>query len=145
MGDVANENECADTAGNIITCPGTVTPGAVQFYFPDYNGACLDQEGNGGTWFFSGSQYSYIAVFSSATTPNDCTGSSPNKIAGGAATSFIGTTYFPSTSVTISGGSKAPISGQVIAQTCTIDGSSGVTIDFNAALAPEPPSGRLVL
>ena len=143
-GDRADENECADQSGNFMTCPGNVTPGAVQFSFPNVNGACFDDEGNGGAWVFSGRQYDYIAVYSLVTT-STCSGNNGNKIAGGGATSWIGTTYFPNAYLTVTGSSKAPISGQVVANNLTIDGSAGVTVDYNPNLAPTPPGGRLIL
>lgn len=141
-GDRADENECADTSGDFVTCPGTITPGAVQFSFSG-SGSCFDDEGSGGAWVFSGRQYDYIAVYSLADT-STCSGNNANKIAGGGATNWIGTTYFPNAYLTITGSSKAPISGQVVAANLTIDGSAGVTVDYNPNLAPTPPGGRLI-
>lgn len=143
-GDRADENQCADNSGNFASCPGNVTPGAVQFSFPNVSGACFDDEGNGGAWVFSGRQYDYIAVYSLVDT-STCSGSNGNKIAGGGATSWIGTTYFPNAYLTISGSAKAPISGQVVANNLTIDGSAGVTVDYNPALAPVQAAGKIIL
>lgn len=143
-GDRADENACADTSGDFSSCPGNVTPGAVQFSMPNQSGACFDDEGNGGAWVFSGRQYDYIAVYSLVDT-STCSGNNGNKIAGGGATSWIGTTYFPTGYLTVTGSSKAPISGQVVAYNLTIDGSAGVTVDYNPNLAPTPPGGRLIL
>ncbi|HEX6489323.1 MAG TPA: hypothetical protein VF137_10710, partial [Candidatus Dormibacteraeota bacterium] len=143
-GDRADENECGDTSGDFSTCPGTVTPGAVQFSFPNQNGACFDDEGNGGAWVFSGRQYDYIAIYSLVDT-STCSGNNGNKIAGGGSTAWIGTTYFPNAYLTITGSSKAPVSGQVVANNLTIDGSAGVTVDYNSALAPTPPGGHLII
>ncbi len=142
-GDRGDENECADNSGDFAACPSSVTPGAVQFSFPNQNGACFDDEGSGGAWVFSGRQYDYIAVYSLVTT-STCSGSNGNKVAGGGATSWIGTLYFPNAYLTLTGSSKAPVSGQVVANNLTIDGSAGVTVDYNPNLAPTPPSGRLI-
>jgi Flp pilus assembly protein TadG len=142
-GDRGDENQCSDNSGNFTSCPGNVTAGAVQFSFPAVSGACFDDEGSGGAWVFSGRQYDYIAVYSLATT-STCSGNNANKIAGGGATSWIGTTYFPYGYLTISGSAKAPISGQVVANNLTIDGSAGVTVDYNAALAPVQAAGKII-
>ena len=143
-GDREGENECADNGGYITTCPGTITPGAVQFYLPNNGSDCFDDEGTGGAWVFSGRQYDYIVIYSLVDT-STCKGTNANKIAGGAATSWIGTTYFPNAYLTITGSSKAPVSGQVIAYNLNIDGSAGVTVDYNPNLAPTPPGGRLIV
>ena len=143
-GDRGDENECADNSGSFVTCPGSVTPGAVQFSMPALSGACFDDEGSGGAWVFSGRQFDYIAVYSLVDT-STCSGNNANKVAGGGATDWIGTMYFPNANLTLTGSSKAPVAGQVVAYNLSIDGSAGVTVDYNAALAPTPPSGRLIV
>jgi Flp pilus assembly protein TadG len=141
-GDRANENQCGNASGSLTTCPGQVTPGAVQYYFTADSSSCLSEGGGGGTWVFSGKQYNYITVYSINAL---CNGANANKIVGGSATSFIGALYFPNTSITLSGGGQSAIANQVIALNCTIDGSSGVTVDYNPLFVPAPPSGRLIV
>ena len=141
-GDRANENECADTGGSLTTCPGRVTPGAVQYYFTTAGSSCLNEGGGGGTWVFGGQQYNWIAVYSANAT---CGGANANKIVGGSATSYVGALYFPTTSITLSGGGQTAIANQVIALNVTIDGSSGVTVNYNPKYVPAPPSGRLIV
>ena len=140
-GDRADENQCNDATGAPATCPGSVTPGAVQLAFTNGSGSCLSVAGSGGLWLFSGKQYNYIAVYSVNST---CGGTNPNKINGGSGTTFIGTLYFPFTSITLAGGGQTAIATQVIALNCTIDGSAGVTVDYQPGFVPTPPSGRLV-
>ncbi len=140
-GDAGDENECMDYSANPATCPGQVTPGAVQIDFTNASNSCLSVAGGGGVWVFSGQQYGWIAAYSTNST---CGGASPNKINGSSATSFIGTLYFPQTSITLSGNGQNAIASQLIALNATIDGSSGVTIAFNPNYALPPPAGRLV-
>jgi len=141
-GDRANENACGDTSGSLVTCPGRVTPGAVQFYFTTASNSCLSEAGGGGTWAFGGQQYNWLTVYSANSL---CSGANPNKITGGGTTSYIGALYFPTTSITLSGGGQSAIANQVIALNCTIDGSSGVTVAYNPRYVPAPPSGRLIV
>jgi Flp pilus assembly protein TadG len=141
-GDRANENQCANASGSTTACPGQVTPGAVQYYFTTDSASCLSEGGGGGTWVFGGQQYNWIAVYSANAT---CSGNNANKIVGGSATSYVGALYFPFTSITLSGGGQTAISNQVIALNVTIDGSSGVTVDYNPKYVPAPPSGRLIV
>jgi hypothetical protein len=149
-GDRADENQCRPqgTSGN--PCGGSiVTPGAVQFYFPP--NACIDQEGNGATYVFSGYQFNWIVLFApgntpytpgSAPAPNSCSG---NKLTGSSSTTFIGSIYLPAGSITINGNNRAPVAGQVIAYNALIDGSAGVAIIYNPLVAPAPPAARLVV
>jgi hypothetical protein len=103
--------------------------------------ASLSAGRGGGIWVFSGQQYGWIAAYSINST---CGEASPNKINGNSATSFIGTLYFPQTSITLSGNGQNAIASQLIALNATIDGSSGVTIAFNPNYALPPPAGHLV-
>jgi len=149
-GDQADENQCRPQASAFRPCAGAaVTPGAVQFYFPP--NACLNQQGGGSTFVFSGFQYNWIVVFAPGNTkppdpptPNSCSG---NSLAGNSTTAFIGTIYMPTGSITINGGNAAaaPVAGQVIAYNALIDGSAGVAIAFNPDVAPAPPAARLIV
>src|SRR5438034_102150 len=139
-GDVANENYCQVSAnpGSVIApCQNTtVTPGAVQFYFP--NGSCFDQNSQGATYVFAGEQFNWIVIFAPAS--NSCS----NSMNGGASTQFIGTIYTPGQDWTINGGNRSPLAGQVICYTAKVAGSAAVGIDFNPNYAPAPPAARLI-
>ncbi|TMF21450.1 MAG: hypothetical protein E6I35_00755 [Chloroflexi bacterium] len=139
-GDVSNEDYCqiSSNPGNVnAPCQGAlVTPGAVQFYFP--NGACFDQNSQGATYVFAGEQYNWIVIYS--PPGNACS----NSMNGGASTQFIGTIYTPSADWAINGGDRSPLAGQVIAYTASVSGSAAVGIDFNPNYAPAPPAARLI-
>src|SRR5207247_309317 len=112
-GDVANENYCqvSPIPGNPSSPCATakITPGAVQFYFP--NGSCFDQNAQGATYVYSGEQYNWISIYSPPA--NTCN----NTMNGGASTQFIGTIYTPGANWSISGGDRSPLAGQVICYT----------------------------
>jgi hypothetical protein len=139
-GDVANENYCVPSPnpGNpIAPCQSSkVTPGAVQFYFP--NGSCLDQNAQGATYVFAGEQYNWIVIYQ--VPGSACS----NSLNGGASTQFIGTIYTPSADWTINGGDRSPLAGQVICYTAKISGAAAVGVDFNPNYAPAPPAARLI-
>ena len=139
-GDVANENYCQvsqNPGSTIAPCANTtVTPGAVQFYFPA--GSCMTQNAQGATYVFSGEQYNWIVIYAPAS--NTCS----NKLDGGASTQYIGTIYTPGQNWTINGGNRSPLAGQVICYTAKISGSAAVGIDFTPNYAPAPPAARLI-
>ena len=139
-GDVANENYCAPSSnpGNpSAPCQNsTVTPGAVQFYFP--GGSCMTQNAQGATYVFAGEQYNWIIIYAPAS--NTCS----NTMNGGASTQYIGTIYTPGQNWTINGGNRSPLAGQVICYTAKVAGSAAVGIDFNPNYAPAPPAARLI-
>jgi hypothetical protein len=140
-GDVANENYCVISPNpgdpNAPCAPAKVTPGAVQFYFP--NNTCMDQNGGGYTHVFSGEQYNWIVIYAPAGSA--C---SPNRLNGNAFTQYIGTIYTPSASWQIQGTDKAPLAGQVICYSATVTGNGSAGIDFNPNYAPAPPAARLI-
>ena len=139
-GDVANEKYCVPSPNPGVAsapCQGaSITPGAVQFYFP--NGSCMTQNAQGATYVFSGKQYNWIVIYSPPA--NTCA----NKLNGGSSTQYIGTIYTPGAGWTINGGNRAPLAGQVICSTATVQGSAAVGIDFNPFFGPVPPAARLV-
>lgn len=139
-GDVANENYCEvsqNPGSTIAPCANTtVTPGAVQFYFP--SGSCMTQNAQGATYVFSGEQYNWIIIYSPPS--NSCS----NTMNGGASTQYIGTIYTPAQNWTINGGNRSPLAGQVICYTAKVAGSAAVGIDFNPNYAPAPPAARLI-
>jgi len=139
-GDVANENYCVvspNPGDPIVPCATSkVTPGAVQFYFP--NGSCFDQNSQGASYVFAGEQYNWIVLYQ--VPGNNCS----NTMNGGASTQFIGTIYSPSATWDISGGGRSPLAGQVICYEAKVSGSAAVGIDFNPNYAPAPPAARLI-
>ncbi|OLD50128.1 MAG: hypothetical protein AUI42_04760 [Actinobacteria bacterium 13_1_40CM_2_65_8] len=139
-GDVANENYCQLSPNpGLVSAPcatAKITPGAVQFYFP--NGSCLTQNGGGYTHVFSGEQYNWIVIFQAPG--NVCL----NKLNGNALTQYIGTIYSPTASWDILGSDISPLAGQVICYTATVTGSGNAGIDFNPNYAPAPPAARLI-
>jgi hypothetical protein len=139
-GDVANENYCqvsANPGSTIAPCANTtVTPGAVQFYFP--NGSCMTQNSQGATYVFAGEQFNWIVIYAPAS--NTCS----NTMNGGASTQYIGTIYTPGQTWTINGGNRSPLAGQVICYSAKVAGSAAVGIDFNPNYAPAPPAARLI-
>jgi hypothetical protein len=142
-GDVANENYCmpSPTSGGSATAPcatATVTPGAVQFYFPA--GSCMSQQAQGATYVFSGLQYNWIVIYQQSGPPLTCS----NTLNGGAATQYIGTIYTPSADWKIAGGDRSPLAGQVIAWSATVTGGAAVGVDFNPNYSPAPPAARLI-
>jgi hypothetical protein len=140
-GDVANENYCQVSPNpgdpNAPCTTAKVTPGAVQFYFP--NNQCMDQNGGGYTHVFSGEQYNWIVIYA---PPGSACGT--NKLNGNAFTQYIGTIYTPSAGWDILGTDKAPLAGQVICYTATVTGNGSAGIDFNPNYAPAPPAARLI-
>ena len=139
-GDRANENQCWPQTNGTASNPcngAAVTPGAVQFAFPTASD-CLDENGNGGTEVFGGRQYDFILLWFSEA--NNC---SP-LLNGGSFTQYIGTMYMPQANLTINGGNKAPVAGQVIAYTAYFSGNAGISIDYNPDTAPAPPSALLI-
>src|SRR5438270_3262943 len=140
-GDRANENQCWPQTHGTATQPcqgSTVTPGAVQFDFPT-SADCLDENGHGGCEVFSGMQVDLLMIWFSPA--NTC---SP-RLNGGSFTQYIGTMYMPAANLTINGGNKAPVAGQVICYTAYFSGNAGISIDYNPDTAPSPPAARLVL
>jgi len=139
-GDVANENYCVISPNpgdpNAACATAKITPGAVQFYFP--NGSCMTQNAQGATYVFSGEQYNWIVIYSPPA--NTCN----NTLNGGAATQYIGTIYTPGANWTINGGDRSPLAGQVICYTASVSGSGAAGIDFNPNYSPAPPAARLI-
>jgi hypothetical protein len=139
-GDVANENYCVVSPNpgdpNTPCSTAKVTPGAVQFYFP--NGSCINQNAQGATYVYAGEQYNWIVIYSPAS--NNCS----DSMNGGASTQYIGTIYTPGADWTINGGDRSPLAGQVICYTAKVSGAGQAGIDFNPNYAPAPPAARLI-
>jgi Putative Flp pilus-assembly TadE/G-like len=137
-GDEANENYCQPSVGTVSTpCLGSqVTPGGVQFYFP--NGSCFGQNAQGATYVYAGVQFNWIVIYAPAS--NTCN----ETMNGGAATQYIGTIYTPGADWSISGGDRSPLAGQVICYTASVSGGGQAGIDFNPNYSPVPPAARLI-
>jgi hypothetical protein len=139
-GDVANQNFCqiSPNPGNInAPCVGSeITPGGVQFYFP--NGSCFGQNAQGATYVYAGVQFNWIVIYAPAS--NTCN----ENLNGGAATQYIGTIYTPGANWAISGGDRSPLAGQVICYTASVSGGGQAGIDFNPNYSPVPPAARLI-
>ena len=136
--DINDYCQLSPNPGNInAPCVGSqVTPGGVQFYFP--NGSCFSQNSQGATYVYSGVQYNWIVIYAPASNTCDET------LNGGASTQYIGTIYTPSANWTINGGDRSPLAGQVICYTAKVAGSGAAGIDFNPNYSPVPPAARLI-
>ena len=136
-GDRGNENQCRTVAGGAATCPGPVTPGAAELYFP--NGACLATGNGADTYVFSGYQYDWISVYEpSGNTCGNLLGAHGNS-------ALIGLFYAPSASVAVSSpyAFEAPGVGGVLAGSVSFSGTLPA-ITFSVLYAPVPPAARIV-
>jgi len=135
-GDRANEDECKSVAGAYVTCPGPVTPGAVELYFP--SGGCLTLGGGGDTYLFSGYQYNWVSVYE--PPGNTCT----NRIGAAGNSAFVGLVYMPGAAVNVTGPYVAEASavGGVVAASVSFGGTLPA-IRFSSNYAPVPPASRL--
>jgi hypothetical protein len=148
-GDLANERHCVDPGtGNNVVCPSTWTPGAVIVFIPGggNNQTCLNLQGGGDVYLFSGYQFGRILLFEpgpeQAPPANTCL----NNVAGHGITSLIGIFYVPAASVTIIGSSNflATIAGGIICWTASVKGNGGVSISADPNLRAWPPAVRLI-
>ena len=136
-GDRANENNCKSVANVYVTCPGPITPGAVELNFPA--GGCLTTGNGGDTYLFSGYQYNWMSLFEPAS--NTCN----NTLGGSSNSAFIGLVYCPSASINVISQNTFTASGTagIIADTISFTGSLP-TIYFNSSYAPVPPAARII-
>ena len=142
-GDRANENQCNAAGGGLVTCPGSVTPGGVEFYIP--SGGCFNALSGGDNYFFSGYQYDWILVYEpgSGNPPaNTCA----NMMAAATDSAFIGYVYLPAASVTISKAStfRTDESGGMLANTIAFSGQVPTIIGDTDDYGPIAPASRLV-
>lgn len=140
-GDRANENQCATITGSPTTCPGPVTPGAVEFYIPSTG--CLNASTGADNFVFSGYQYNWIMVYEpgAANPPaNMCA----NVLGAEADSAWVGLIYMPSASLNVTKAAtfRTEATGGIIADTLTFTGQLP-TIIYSAAYAPQPPAARL--
>jgi Flp pilus assembly protein TadG len=148
-GDLANSTHCVDpTSGVNATCPTAWTVGAVMLFIPGggNTSTCLNLQGGGDFWVYSGYQYARILVFEPGPQQPAPANTCPNNVAGHGVTSLIGIIYAPAADVTIIGSSSylATIAGGVISWTATIKGNGGVSIMADPTLRTFPSAVRLI-
>src|SRR2546430_11720415 len=131
-GDLANAAHCVDpTTGANVACPAGWTVGAVQFFIPGGNNStCLNLQGGGDIFVYSGYQYQRILLFEPGPEQPPPANTCLNNVAGHGITSLIGIFYVPAASVTIIGSSSflATIAGGVIPWNATVKRHGGVSI-----------------
>jgi len=146
-GDLANASHCVDpTTGANSACPSAWTVGAVVFFIPAGNtSTCLNLQGGGDIYVYSGYQYQRILVFEPGPEQPPPANTCLNNVAGHGITSLIGIFYTPAASVTIIGSSNylATIAGGVIAWSATVKGNGGVSIMADPTLRTWPSAVRL--
>lgn len=134
-GDRANENNCKSIAGAYISCPGPITPGAVELYFPA--GSCLTNGDGGDTYIFTGEQYNWMSVFQPQA--NSCV----NTLGAESNSAYVGLVYAPSATINITSPySFVARTGGMIANRVGFSGTLP-SIAFSWAYAPVPPASRL--
>jgi hypothetical protein len=142
-GDLANEGHCLNpSTGASLTCPDFYTPGAVIFFIPGggNNQTCLNLQGGGDIYAFSGDQYQRILVYEPGPEQPPPANTCQNNVSGHGLTSLIGIFYVPAAGVTVVGGSNylATISGGVISWTISVKGNGGVSISADPTLRRFP-------
>jgi hypothetical protein len=134
-GDRANENNCKTVAGAYASCPGAITPGAVELYLPV--GGCLSTGNGADLHIFSGYQYNWVSVYEPLS--NTCT----NTFGAQSNSAYIGLVYCPGASISVT----SPFTfeagtGGIIAGSVTFSGSLP-TITFSSSYAPAPAAARI--
>jgi len=135
-GDRANENNCKSVGNAFISCPGPITPGAVELNFPA--GGCLITGNNADTYTFSGYQYNWIAVYEPPA--NSCA----NTLGAMSNSAFVGLVYVPHASIAITSQYtfEAAGVGGVMANNVSFSGSLP-SIAYSSTYAPVPPASRI--
>ncbi len=135
VGDRANENNCESVAGSYGSCPGPITPGAVELYVPS---GCL-RTTSGDTFVFSGFQYDWLSVYEPPA--NSCL---TNTLGGAANSAYVGLVYAPSATVSVTSAYSFEVAGTggVMASTVNFTGTLP-SIIYSASYAPVPPASRL--
>ncbi len=135
-GDRANENRCATAGGAGASCPGAVTPGAVELYVPA--GGCVTTSGPGNTYVFSGAQYDWISVYEPPA--NTCI----DVLGAGANGAYIGLFYAPGGTIGVTSQHAFDSAGTagVMGNKVTFSGTLP-SITYDAGYAPSPPATRL--
>src|SRR5438477_2376212 len=135
-GDRANENNCKSLGNAYISCPGPITPGAVELNFPA--GGCLNTNNGGDTYVYSGYQYNWVAVYEPLA--NGCA----NTLGAKSNSAYIGLVYCPGASIAITSQYtfEAGGVGGVIADTISFSGSLP-SMSYSSSYAPVPQAGRI--
>jgi len=135
-GDRANENNCKSIVNAYITCPGPITPGAVEFNLPA--GGCLTIGNGADTYIFSGYQYNLISVYEPPA--NGCS----NTLGAMSNSAYIGLVYCPGAALAITSQYtfEAAGVGGVIADTISFAGTLP-NIAYSSVYAPVPPASRI--
>jgi hypothetical protein len=141
-GDRANENQCDTVGGAATTCPGAITPGAVEFYIP--SGGCLNATTSADNFLFSGYQYDWIMVYEpgqSYPPANTCT---TNLLGAEADSAWVGLMYMPAATLTVQKAAsfRTEATGGLLADMITFTGQLP-TIIGSANFQPAPPATRL--
>jgi len=136
-GDRANENSCKSVVDADVSCPGAITPGAVELYYPA--GGCLSAANTSDTYLFSGYQYNWVSVYEPAT--NTCT----NSLGAAGNSAYIGLVYAPAATIAVSSAfvAEAAGTGGMIAGAFTFTGILP-KIAYSASYAPVAPASRLI-
>ncbi len=142
-GDRANENQCDSGGGSLVACPGSVTPGAVEFYIP--SGGCLNASTLGDDMIFSGYQYDWIVIYEpgQAYPPaNTCA----NFLGAATDSAYIGFTYLPAASLNIQKAStfRTDETGGVLADAIVFTGQLPTIVGDPEDYGPAPPASRLI-
>jgi len=135
-GDRANENSCDSIGGAMQSCPGPITPGAVELNYPA--GSCLVTNNGGDIYVFSGYQFNWIGVYEPPS--NVCT----NTLGAASNSAFVGLVFAPSAAINVTSAYtfEAAGVGGVIAASISFSGSLPA-ITYDAGYAPVPPASRL--
>ena len=139
-GDRANEHQCLPS-GSSSSAPcdsATVTPGAIQLYFPA--GQCYSLTNNGNMRLFSGYQFNWMAIY--APTANTCA-----TLVGDSSTIVVvGTYYWPAGAFTTSGNPGYLIYfTQVVVGSYDSQGNENLTISYDVTSTAPQGFSRLSL
>ena len=112
---------------------------------PGSNQQCLNLQGGGDIYLFSGYQYQRVLLFEPGPQQQPPANTCLNNAAGHGLTSLIGIFYLPAASITITGNSSyfATIAGGVIAWSAKVQGNGGVSISVDPSLRTWPSTVRL--
>lgn len=140
-GDRANENQCSTVVGAATSCPGSITPGAVEFYIPSTG--CLNATTSGDNFLFSGYQFDWILVYQPGAGHPPVSYCS-NLLGAAADSAWVGLIYTPTASLTISKAAtfRTEATGGLMADTISFIGQLP-TIIYSPNYAPQPPASRL--
>src|SRR5438445_13177713 len=134
-GDRANENNCKSIGNSYISCPGPITPGAVEFNLPA--GGCFTTGNGGDTYIFSAYQYNCVTLYE--RPDNSCA----NSLGAQRNSAYIGLVYCPGASVAITSQYVFEgAAGGVIADMISFTGSLP-SMSFSSTYAPVPQASRI--